>query len=576
MRNTISMAAVLGTRKRMAWPSGPGLCLVVRCSLGLAWALAAPSVGWAQPVVSVRAETRIELRVAAEPGGVRVEGALRDDRGDALGARRVQLTLSTVDGAPSREEVTTGEDGGFSFRFDVRATSYRISARFEGEPGYLGETVAQDLDLARAHVRLGLARADGEALDRIDLDRPDHPVRVTARSEAGSADLQVELTNEVSEVLAAGRTDAEGYVTLTMRAAQLGPPAAGRLVVRTPGDARRAAAQVEMPVVRFRQPSLELRASPTQVRAGEAVTVEGQLSDSTGPLARRAVGLFDGAEHLTTVLTDDRGEFARSLDAGDAPLSLTARFVSDAPWRPSAHSALVVVEVNSSGGPGGWWLLIPMLLSGAILLLLRARRAAPPSDSVAVVRPTAGVEAGTVVSRTADRLEVAGVVYDADEDRPLLDAIIVLRGAAEDLRTHADEGGAFRFDSVSPGAWTLIVEAAGYEPRESRVEVPHRGGWSSITVRLLSLRQAVIRRYQGLAQILAPEPKWWAFWTPRELVKRAPRAVRSDVADLTERVENAAYGAVPPAPEEVAEISRRVDELARRAPSEDDQVSGQR
>src|SRR5690606_2254186 len=109
-------------------------------------------------------------------------------------------------------------------------------------------------------------------------------------------------------------TGADGRVSLAAASEALGPPATGRLVVHTPGDARRAEAQTEVLVVRYRPILLDLDASPTTVRTGETVSLRGRLHDRSGPLPRRAVGLFDGEAHLATVLTDDDGRFARALE----------------------------------------------------------------------------------------------------------------------------------------------------------------------------------------------------------------------------------------------------------------------
>ncbi len=545
-------------------------------TIGIAGLLGAGLLGAAcparaQPIVHVRAETRIELQVERLPTGARLVGTLRDDRGDPLPDRAVTMRVYPIDDrlAVGRAEGRTDGRGEVSAAFELAQSEYRVEADYPGDESYRGVRVEQRLDLARAHVRLGMALEGVGRLDRIDLSRSTHAFRVHAESRLGGAGLAITLGNELREVLAEGTTDEDGAVVFVVPSDALGPPAAGRLVVRTPGDELRAAAQTEVLVVRLRPTHLTLTATPSTIASGQTVQIAGRLSTSERPLARKAVGIFLDETHLVTLLTDDDGRFARDLTIDsvvEAP-SLTARFQSDAPWRPAASSPPVALHVELGGGAPWPWLVgsILICLVGVALASRRGRPSTPAPASGADELPAPpGIAAAAATARTATSRDVGGRVFDADEARPIGVARVSLSGPGEPREATVDAAGAFRLDGLAEGEWTLTATAPGYESATARVRVPHRGEWSDARVGLRSLRQVVLGGYRPLAEALAPTRRWWAFWTARELATRAASEVRGEVTHVTRDVERAAYGEAPPTREEASAIERRARALADR------------
>ncbi len=537
--------------------------------LAFAIALTLPTVSVAQPIVRVRAETRIELQVDRGPT-VRITATLRDDRGDPLRDRALNVRIAQADGpGVERASGRTDDRGRVEVDFDIQQTgTYRLEAQYAGDSSYRGVEVAQNVDLGRAHVRL-LMTAESGRLDRLDLDRASHEVRVAAESEIGGANLDVRLENEMGQALASGTTGAGGTVQLTIHSADLGVPAAGRIVVRTEGDSLRAPAQTEVLVVRYRPTAVALTVAQRHVEAGRAVLVEGTLSTSQGPLARKAIGIFTGERHLETVLTDAEGRFRDRVvleqNEGDVPLQ--ARFESDAPWRPEALSEPIVITIEPRGATPAPWLSIPIAVSALLLLGLwwRGRRQAPGQPEQRPSRRPAppGIQLGAPGStRQAGHTDVAGVVLDADEANPLGGAQVVLRRGDETLTQASDEDGRFLFDDVPSGRWKLRAQRAGYEAREATVELPHRGQLRGLQIRLRSLRHLVLRRFSPLAEALTPSRRWWAFWTPRELADRARGGERGAVGQVALEVEEIAYAASPPEADRVEEVGRRARRLA--------------
>ncbi len=428
---------------------------------------------------------------------------------------------------------------------------YRVAATFDGDDDHQRIEVQRRLDLDRADVRLHVVIPER---GKLDLDRGEHTIEVVAFSEEGGGGLSVELLDELDRRLDARTTDAEGRVRFVLPSERLGPPGAGRIKARSRADARRAEAQTEVPIVRFRRTHLTLSASRTRGRPGEHVLLEGRLTDSAGPIESRAVGLFAGDAHLGTVLTDAAGRFRRDLvldNEHGSHLATVARFYSDAPGRAPSTSNAVEIDVQTGGGAPWPWLLLPIVLC-VLLLLLLARRASPRLEAPAP-RPEApvGIEASSRRARRAERWDVGGTIVDHRDGQAVDDAMVTLVSldGSEAVPVPVDTQGRFSLSTIAGGTWRVRVEAAGYLPTEATIEVPHRGEWSDVRVRLSSLRALALAPFRRVALAVMPSARLWSVWTNREVLARA-RARGSGLIRglerLNERVERACYDVDPP------------------------------
>ena len=538
-----------------------------------------PLVAAAQPSVTVRSTSRIELRTQRHEDHVVIEGALRDDLGSPLAASSVVFRAIPDDTRePSvREVLRTDAEGRFDVRLPLTTGGHLLRATFTGDPLHDHVEVERRLDLDRADVRLRVGVPDS---GHIDLDEQSHEIVIVADSDEGGDGLGVSLLDELDRTLARGHTGEDGRVVLQIASADIGPPGAGRIKARSLADTRRAEAQTEVPIVRFRTTSIELSVSREAARPGDAIRLSGALSDSRGPIEGRAVGLFARAvgeggaaneEHLRTVLTDREGTFVTdvSLDADDeGMLEIVGRYESDSPGRASSESPPVRVAV-SAAQPTPWpWLLLPLALSGAALFLIARRAPKRPEKSVAAPQEKPiGVEAGRKKTLRADRDDLGGVVLDHRDDAPIAGArAALLDGGARAVReAWTDDSGAFTLDRAAPGTYTLSVAAEGYAPSRSRVSVPHRGEWSAATVRLESLRSRALSPYRPVAAELLPSPRLWGIWTQREVLDQARAKGRANEAleALSGDVERAYYGSATPTEADVERITEDADAALR-------------
>jgi hypothetical protein len=543
-----------------------GLAMAFLCVLGWSGAAAA------QPLVRVRAESRIELRTRRLPDAVVVEGVLRDDLGQPLPGRPVQIRIEAVGGGgfAVREETTTDARGEFRLETPLPIGEYLLRATFREDDVYQRFEAQRRLDLERADVRLRVIVPEG---GRLDLDVALHPIEVIAESDEGGAGLSIQLLDELDRPLTEGTTDAEGHVAFVLHASVIGPPGAGRLKARSQPDARHAEAQTEVPIVRFRRTELILFSNSDAASPGDTIRFAGSLRDSMGPLDGKAVGLFARAPgsseeiHLATTLTGAGGDLTAeaAIPPGlDGTVEVRARFQSDTPGRASSESGPVAIQVRGVSSTPWPWLLVPMAICALVLVVIarrtpkRLEKTAPPPAT----RP-AGIEAAPRRGLLADRSDLAGKVLDARDDEALAGATIELQRAEGETRTMlADDQGRFAFETLEPGRWTLKIGRAGFAPEASQVNVPHRGEWSAVRIRLASLRSLALDRYRPVALAVLSGSREFGVWTTREILARArergadPRAF----GELTSRVERACYAASPPSPADVETIGTLGDE----------------
>lgn len=542
---------------------------MLRWTAGL-WALAIASTAHAQPTVLVRADTRIELRVDRHPDGqVHLVGTLRDDLGAPVPGVLVDVAAwrEVHAAGPLRWTAHPHTDAQGSFDVLVQAEDgWWASAAFAGTEVFLGTEARQRLDLSLAHVSLTL-HVDSAGV--LDLDVPEHAVRVETDSAAGGADLTVSLRNELGVTLAEGRTDLSGGVSLMVPSALLGPPSAGRLVALSEADSVRSAAQAEVPIVRLRSTQLTLELLD---RDDERARLGGRLADSSGPRARDAIGVYAGERHLGTAATREDGRFELEFPLSElsglgAEVPVQARFSSDAPWIGASTSAPVVLsfrpllfDATSIVAAGSLLALLGVLAS-----LLWGRARAPSTAAL----PAPGHSSLTMGARGAKRSSiVSGVLRDARTQAPLARAQVTLG----DLQVECDGDGVFSLVAEN-GRAQLVVRAPGYEAFEAPIVAPHRGEYVGMSLNLLSLRDLALAPLRPIALRLLPSAELWSLWTQRELLSALRKAGREppELGELIDRVERACYGTEAPARAELEAIralAARIEASVAAAPQE--------
>ena len=510
------------------------------------WLVLVPTPSLAQPMVVVRAEARIELRAEHQGNEITISGTLVDDLGEPLARRSVVVAIHRPDGRTVRTaRQTTDGEGGFVLTVAGEAGRYTLTASYEGDEYHPRLSVERQADLTRAPTRLALEVGDGA----LDLDVSSHPLVVRATSREGGAGLPIVLMDELGRTIGNGVTDTDGELRLSLESGALGEPGTGRLVARTDGDARRAEARVETPIVRYRRATLVLEASRDSIGPEGEVVLSGRLTTVSGPLASEAIGLFVGSEHLDTALTGPDGRFEVTTDApslGRGLVTVLARFESDGPGVPATESEPLTIEVRSGARSIWGWLALPLLLS--LLLLGWLRRKAPPTEVPAPQEPEPiGVIARSASRRSPPKRWVSGRLEDV-RGQPLRGRVraIALDGEGEALAECDDDGG-FRFE-LRDGRWRILFEAPRHAPAESEVDIPHRGSLEGLRVRLETWRARALAVLRGRFTAKGRSLDRWAKTTVHSLRDDA------ELADTAAEVEVSYYGPIEPDARRIAKL----------------------
>jgi hypothetical protein len=508
----------------------------------------------AQPSVRIRAGTAIELDALRQGT---LHGRLLDDLGEPIADRVVLLELlePSVEGSSRRIAARSDEAGAFAASISASGAALHVRASFAGDRERGPAQVERTIDRTRAEVQLRFVEPRSAYLD---LAASAHGVLLRASSPLGGAGLALTLRDERGRTLGSGVTGEDGGLRIQLVSRQLGEPGAGVLEALSAADDERAAGRVALPIVRFRHTVLSLHAE----RESDLTRLHGALHAGAQGLAGKAIGLFDGNRHVTTVLTDRRGSFRYEVApqrAGRAETwQVQARFASDAAWLGSSRSPMIALRIEPLRIPSALWLLLPALGLGAIAVwLLRSPTAEPNRDPRAL---PVGIHAERGRSASlGSRRDVAGSVRDARTGRAIAEALIELSSPTAPARaTRPERDGAFRTAELEPGIWRLTVSAPGYGQVASELSIPHRGQWADVQVRLPNLRDAALEVYRPVALNRVPSAELWGRWTAREVLASAAQAGRSNPAleRVTALVERIAYGPNVPAAHDLVEIER--------------------
>ena len=509
----------------------------------------------AQPIVSVRAETRLEAATEVLSPGVLARGTLRDDAGAPLPSRTISVTLRGGDGS-DHIQLQTDTAGEFETQVPLDTTS--VELRFDAEEFLMSSAAVLRIDADRAHVTL-LVETPGTA-GQFSLDESEHVLAISAESEHGGDGLRITLTNELGQLLGAGTTDSAAQWTVHLRSSELGTAGVGRLIVRSAADGRRAAAQTEVPIVRSRTTHTEL-ASASVVEGG--LRVRGSLNTAEHPLERRAVSVLVNGVLAATALTDLNGQIDVTVAPEGLPsdsYSVALRFDSDAPWLLSSNSNVATVQQSIRR-----WILPALAFLSALVVLLISRWPRIRSADSALADASLA-EAGVTLQKVKQRasvMKIEAFVVRAGTGTPLPSVRV---GLPETELATTDDLGLFSA-SLGSGTHTLTFEADGYEPLTHRVAVPHRGEWSGATVRLRNRRDLA---NEVMLEAFAPRiPREdWGAATNRELFAKArERGVGSlELLALVDAVEALVYASHPPSSDNLAhirELARLTHPLAR-------------
>jgi Carboxypeptidase regulatory-like domain len=546
--------------------------------LVLCFSIDAATHAHAQPVLHVRASTRLELHAQPSANQVRLEGTLVDDLDQPLEGRSVLLTLEAADDSSPSDAASrtlrTDRAGRFTQALTRGTGHYTLHASFAGDSLHEGTIFSQTFDVTRADVQLQLVLPRGHV---IALDDATTEFEVRATSPAGASRLPCELRDETGRQLARGETDDQGVWRGALANDALGQPGPGQWMASSAEDAEHAAGRTRVSVLRQRATELKLTAAsfalkqvaigdPAEGREREGIQVAGALRTRSGPLANAAIGLYLDSEHAHTVITNANGEFQHVLPFERTAEALvrhvSARFDPDNPGLIGSRSTERAVTIPARPGPSLWWIALPSLLTLAFSWLFARRNvwfgARPP---VPVTR--AGVQLGAARRRAPSQHGLDGVIQDADTASPIARAALrVVRSDGREASASVQPDGSFSIPQLEPGAYRLESRAPGYALEATEVRIPHAGEGNGLRVRLRSLRTLALEAHRPILRRVFPAREQQHTATVRETLRNAPVEWAGPALErLSALVEHTAYAPDEPTVEHVKAIEVHADQL---------------
>lgn len=518
-----------------------------------------------QPMVRIRAESRLTAGVQTVGAGKHLRGALHDDLDQPLPNRRIVVSLTRRGQATEELELVTDGSGRFDARLgDLRGVDVEVS--FAGDALHTSSRADGNRETGQLDVDFEWGIAAGAVFD---LALPAHEIEVGLFPATNAQGRRLTLSSDFGP-LDVAVTDAAGRARFSFPSSRLGDARRADLIAESEATATQPAMR-ELRTVIVRGPSsLSLEATPTGAPA--ELHVSGTLLTGGRPLPRRAITVTAGEVRLATLQTDAEGRFDETLQitaavASIGELAVRARFDSDAPWHAATRSAVVRVSMPPSLGPHPAWLGVVALL--CLLALWRLR--APPTDITDTVsaptkarsrsgfRPPAGQRLSW-----GGELRIGGRVLDVERQGGIAHATLrLIEGPGAPIEIEVDAQGDFTSPELAPGSYRISASAPEYCEEQAELRVPHRGQFTNMQVALERLRNRAFEQYRPLADALGPGVGAGALLTPREIVDSRVRAGKgsTELDVLTGLVELAVYGPELPDEGNIAEIRRKAAAL---------------
>lgn len=539
-------------------------------------AVASPALGLATEI-RVRGQGKLYADIQAAGTSAQVAGVLRDELGQPLPQRPVELKI-TQEGADlvvQDQLLMTDMQGRFGFQQVLPQGRYVVSINFAEDDHLNGAQASRIIELVQAPYRL---EVQGPSL--VVGRKRAAPLRLRATVSGVGVRAGVEVfVNEQRASLV--ELDHYGRGAFDVRDALV--PGANQIRVVLPSqgpDTPGAQASTSMRFSQAAQLTTELGLGHDRFERGLKLT--GQVTDPLGPLPGGEVviefeRLADKAPAQDTrkiieAMGQEDDEPPKPHASGEVLLTLPkmppserfktkvpvderGRFVGFAPQQSLQDGMwrALVIYVPEVGEPvnhitdakeldrsaSRWILHILGLLTivigvgvlaqrqylGKLATLLRRRRAKPQplnfdQEEPLTLERLSEQEAGP---SPAGSDGIAGIIWDAWRGAPIPGALILIqRAAAGDeqpqplAQAYADERGQFRLEALPHGEHELVISAQGFARGRMMVQLPHHGQLAATRISLVAIPLKIRRFYQAWVQRWHGQDAWGTL-SPRQI-----------------------------------------------------------
>lgn len=500
--------------------------------------------------VQIHGESSLEIY--AEPAGTvfRLAGILRDDVGAGLPVQDISVEVRRAGRIVVEETVLTDYGGNFAFVAELEPGSYHVQAAYGGSSHISAsrESLAFTLEVEPVELIVEAPNwvygedPSAEIMIRATVEDRGLPTFVVISLQGEPLDT-VDLDFDGTARFDIGRHLAVGHNAVDVRIEESShrQAAARQVVIRYVAsiDLTGQAEEVFRRLRRGIEVSVVVR---DEIGGIEGVNVEFRLDPVDEGISHDSNGETPAARLplLREVKTDHRGDGAAFFsfdEMGAQPWEVSARVF------PPHSEPLVWSGGELSHTPSSWAALVQMLALIALLVgglwlsrgslhslwsALRAslgRRGGGEKEvheaEEAVFAPVESLELMTVADLAGDDDEGTSTimiqVWDEWKSRPLAGARLILSGPGQDgerLELISTENGVVAVPQLSDGQWTIEVEASGFVPGRTQVEMPTLRDRFRLVLTPVPLK--IRRMYRWMVKQADGEDPWGRL-TPREI-----------------------------------------------------------
>lgn len=549
-----------------------------------------PQLGLATEI-RVRGQGKLYADIQAAGTSAQIAGVLRDELGQPLPQRPIELKITRDDSQELVHEqlLLTDMQGRFGFQQSMPQGRYLVTINFLEDDHLDGAQASRVIELVQAPYRL---EVQGPSLVVGRKRAAPLRLRATVSGVGVRTDVEVFVNEQRASLV---ELDHYGRGAFDVRDALV--PGANQIRVVLPSKGQDSPGAQATTMMRFAQEAkLNLTLSMGHDRFERGLKVSGEVTDSLGPLAGgEAIVEFEriadkapaqDTRELIEAMGQDDEPITERPPAPPTPPTLNpqerssyksqgkvderGRFVGFAPqqslrdglWRAR------VIYMPEVGAPvtqqtetqeldrsaSRWILHLLGLLTivigvgvlaqrqylGKFAALLRRRRAKPQplnfdQDEPLTVERLDDQDAGP---SPAGSDGIAGIIWDAWRRAPIPGALILIQrspGAdaeAEILaQAHADERGQFRLEGLPLGEHELVISAQGFARGRMMVQLPHHGQLSATRISLVAIPLKIRRFYQAWVQRWHGQDAWGTL-SPRQIEAALWSAMREATSTI--------------------------------------------
>ncbi len=405
-------------------------------------------------------------------------------------------------------------------------------------------------------------------------------------------DRPIFLESSDGSIKTSQRTDSNGEALFDLRSNELENPGRVDFTVRMQASKILNPALHSFGVLFYTLPVVTLAADKKSAPANESVVLKGLVTETKKPLSGVRVSIRAHGVTVAEATTDGEGRYYTKLDMSKLPKGKTvlrARTVQDISWRRSALSAPTEIMVEAVTPLPTKYFLFPILFTALLTAVFIVVRRKPWKRWVTALKrreertSKQGVKMGKVqLSSFLGRglHTIKGRVVDAGDDKPIGDVEILVFSKKMNKKTQeplkllrADSNGEFGSFELATGDYLLSFRSEKHLQKRIEITLPHRGKLCGFLVRLVSVRDEVMRVYlaevekwlekRSLVGILTPrEVLDRITWKWQKLKKEGNQEHRRAVYLVTDLVENAVYSPRTPNEDVVRVLHSLLDALA--------------